>query len=888
MKKPDTPSDTFSGSIIESIPCAVVVTDTKGIVTVWNAAAVELFGWTQQDAAGRHIDELVILSDENRRISYQDAVGGKVIRGFECSGYGRDKGDSRRVSISYAPLDENGTTTGSVIVYTSLTERDSIPDSIRENDIRFRAMTESAQDAVIIIDSDGRISFFNSSAELMFGYSREEALGSRLHKLIAPEPYWEMIEMGFRKFKKNGTGMMLGRVVEIEGRRKNGNIFPVELSVSSFFLNGGWQATGILRDISERKGIELELIKAREEALRAARIKSEFLTNMSHEIRTPLNAIIGTSDLLKQTELSPAQQNYLRVNTDAGEHLLHIINDILDISKAEAGRIELEKIVFDIFEEMETACRTMSFKAHRKKLEINCRIRPDTPRWVVGDPSRLKQIVFNLVGNAIKFTAKGEINIAVKPDGPGKIAFSVTDTGIGIPEDKVEAIFQSFTQGDSSHTRRYGGTGLGLAICSRLAKLMGGEIFVESTEGSGSTFSFSCELPEVDPDLVPEENHGWPLNLSGKRILVADDNQNNSVAVEELLQSWGASVDLASEGSSAVEMAAAVSYDAILLNSTVNDLDGCEIVDLLKRESVDISRIVMMLPADNSSVERCSSSGVDRFVFKPPARTDLAVQISEIFRKPETSSEIAGSSFVEADAVISVKEMELSILLAEDSPDNTFLMKKYLEPFPWKLTVVANGQEALYRFLKQKYDIILMDMQMPVMDGYEATKSIRAHERISGSQRTPIVALTAHSLEDEIKKCIDAGCDIHISKPVRKADLIEKLDELMKQPVSSSVAAPVARVSADLKSMIPGYLKNRQDDLANMRDLAEHGKFDEIKRLAHRIKGSGGGYGFDRITETGAEIEQAAGAENRLLVLAGIESLESYLNTVRIEFGEED
>jgi PAS domain S-box-containing protein len=783
MTKSDTPSGIFSGSVLDSIPDAVVVTDIKGIVAVWNAAAVELFRWTQQDAAGRHIDELVTLHSENGGISYQDAVNGKAIRGLECSGYGRELEDLRRVSVSYAPLNENGTTTGSVIVYTSLSERDSILDSIRENDIKFRALTESAQDAVIIIDADSRISFFNKSAELMFGYSREEALGRKLFQLIAPEPYWEMIEIGFRQFKKNGTGMMLGRVVEIEGRRKNGNIFPVELSVSSFFLNGGWQATGILRDISERKGIELELIKAREEALNAARIKSEFLTNMSHEIRTPLNAIIGTCDLLKQTDLSPVQKNYLRVNTDASEHLLHIINDILDISKAEAGRIELEKIVFDIFEEVETACRTMSFKAHRKKLEINCRIRPDTPRWVVGDPSRLKQILFNLVGNAIKFTSEGEIDIDVKPESPGRIAFTVTDTGIGIPEDKVEAVFRSFTQGDSSHTRRYGGTGLGLAICTRLARLMGGDISVESTEGSGSTFSFSCKLPEVDQEFVSEDNHGWPLDLSGKHILLADDNHSNRVAVEELLQNWGASVDFTTRGSSVVEMVAAVSYDVILLNSTVNDLEGCEIVDSLNRESTDISRIIMMLPADNSCVERCSLKGVHRFVFKPPARTDLAVQISEVFRKPETSSEPAVSPSVEADTVDNVEKMELSILLAEDSPDNVFLMKKYLEPFPWKLTVAGNGQEALHRFLKQKFDIILMDMQMPVMDGYEATKSIRAHEHISGSQRTPIVALTAHSLDSEIKKCIDAGCNIHISKPVRKTILIEKLKELMNTSV---------------------------------------------------------------------------------------------------------
>ncbi len=766
----------FTGSAADIVPDAFIVTDNNGIVTVWNGAAAELFKWTQQEAVGRHIDELVTISPESSGISYHDAVRGKVVRGVECSGYGRYQTDLRRMSVSVAPLRVNDKITGTVLVYAGLSEVDSTLDSIRENDIKFRALTESAQDAVIIIDADSRISFFNTSAELMFGYSSEEAMGSRLHELIAPEPYWEMIEMGLDRFRKDGTGMMLGRVVEIEGKRKNGNIFPVELSVSSFFLNGAWQATGILRDISERKGIELELIEAREEALNAARIKSEFLTNMSHEIRTPLNAIIGTSDLLKQTDLSPTQKNYLRVNTDASEHLLRIINDILDISKAEAGRIELEKIAFDIFEEMETTCRTMSLKAHEKKLEINCRIRPDTPRWVVGDPSRLKQIVFNLVGNAIKFTHEGEINIGVKPDGPGKIAFSVADTGIGIPEGKVEAIFRSFTQGDSSHTRRYGGTGLGLAICTRLARLMGGEISVESKEGSGSTFFFSCNLPAADKEVASEDNHGWPVDLSGKHILVADDNRNYRVGVKELLQSWGASVDTAASGSSVVEMVSAASYHVIFLNTTVGDLDGCEIVDSLRSQSFNTDRIVMMLTADNFSVEKCSLSGVNRFVFKPPSRADIASQLSEVFREADPVS----APSEEPDTREGVKKMKLSILLAEDSPDNVFLIKKYIEQFPWELTVADNGQEALYHFLKKKFDIILMDMQMPVMDGYKATESIRAHEQISSSRRTPIVALTAHSSGEEVKKCLDAGCDIHISKPVRKKNLIGKLGELMK------------------------------------------------------------------------------------------------------------
>ena len=904
----------FYRGIVESVPDAVLTIDKNGTVTTWNKAAVDLFGWTIEEAIGQPLDDLVNTGTGEGEIHSGAVISGQVIRGLECSRRGKN-GKEKKVLVSVAPRIIDGENQGAVGVYTDLSDRESILELLRENEIKFRAITESAQDAVIIIDSDSRVTFFNSSAEQMFGYNRSQTLGKLLHKLIAPEAYWEMIEVGFSQFSKTGKGMMVGRVVEIEGRRKNGTVFPVELSVSSFFLNGGWQATGILRDISERKRIELELIEAREGALNATRTKSEFLANMSHEIRTPLNAIIGTTDLMMETDLTSIQKSYLRVNRNASDNLLKLIDDILDISRVEAGRIELEKIPFDLYEDVEKTCETLAARAHGKGLELNCRIHPDTPVWVVGDPSRLKQVIINLIGNAIKFTDKGEISVEIKASGEDEISFSVTDTGIGIPEGKLEAIFMSFTQADSTHTRRYGGTGLGLAICTKLVELMGGEISVESEVGSGSSFTFFCKLPETDSFDLADKPH--PPALSGKRVLVVDDNKGSRTILKEFLENWGASVDQAYSGIQALGMVRDTEYDVILLDYMMPEMGGYETVDNMQRDSVSTDSVIMMLTCNdsNSQIEKCRLSGIDRFIFKPVRRESLINQILSLLSGAVLPDEVDSFS---AQRRTSIEKMHLSVLLAEDSPDNRFLIMKYTEAFPWKITVAENGQEALDHYLHEKFDLILMDMQMPVMDGYEATRSIRAHESISMGEHIPIVALTAHALCEEVKKCLDAGCDIHISKPVRKRNLVEKLDELLKimgpregvpvlavdrrktpieelEPLENAKEFTddkdqglIAFVPEDLEPLIPGYLENRRRDVVKIQELVHNGDYAEAQRLAHSMKGSGGGYGFDKITQLGAAMEIAARSQKSADILSGVDELKIYLDTVRIEYVDEE
>lgn len=912
--------------VVESVPDAVITVDNQGKVTSWNKEAVELFDWTVNEALGQQLDVLVGTETGNDEISSEAVINGQVIRGLECTRHGKLT-QEKKVFVSVAPIVINGENQGAVGVYTDLSHRDSILGLLRENEIKFRAITESAQDAVIIMDSQGFITFFNTSAEQMFGYQRSEAIGEKLHHLIAPEQYWEMIEMGFSHFKETGKGIMVGRVVEMEGRRKNGTTFPVELSVSSFFLNEGWCATGILRDISERKMIELELIEAREEALNATRTKSEFLANMSHEIRTPLNAIIGTNDLLMGTDLNPVQKSYLRVGRNASDNLLSLVNDILDISKVEAGRIELENIPFDLYEEVEKTCETLALRAHEKGIDLNCGIHPETPVWVQGDPSRIKQVLANLIGNAIKFTDKGEISVSVKPHDPGRVSFAISDTGIGIPEGKVEAIFMSFTQADSSHTRRYGGTGLGLAICTKFVELMGGKISVKSEIGSGSEFSFFIDLPET-PSCDQPDHIDFP-DISDRRILVVDHNQRTRENLKVLLESWGASVELVESGIHALEKVVETEYDLVLLDLKMSDMDGLEIAANMQKGSGSTSNVIMMLTCSDSNlqIEKCRISGVEHYIFKPVRRYSLSKNIQGILNgvAPDLSRE---QPSIQSDSSYSIEKMQLSILLAEDSPDNRFLILNYTKKYPWDITIAENGQEAFDYFLQKKFDLILMDMQMPVMDGYEATRSIRAHESVSMSEHVPIVALTAHALREEVKKCLDAGCDIHISKPVRKLDLLRQLDELIKimgpreglpeladhplgiliqnhdhdqdqdndkeqenisaESQADTGSGPIALVPEDLEPLIPGYLRNRRGDVIRIRKLVQDSGYSEAQRLAHSMKGSGGGYGFDKITQLGTAMEIAAKSQESAAILSGIDELEKYLNTVRIEYVDED
>ena len=613
-----------------------------------------------------------------------------------------------------------------------------------------------------------------------------------------------------------------------------------------------------------------DLVEARDRAEAGSRAKSEFLANMSHEIRTPLNGALGMIDLALDTPLSREQRDFLDTARTSSEALLSVINDILDFSKIEAGRLELDPTEFRLREVLDSTLRTVALRAHQKDLELLCDVRPEVPDPLVGDSGRLRQILLNLLANAIKFTEAGEVvlEIGVEEEREGDITlrFTVRDTGIGIAADKLTTIFAAFTQADNSTTRRFGGTGLGLTITRRLVEIMDGRIWVESQPGVGSAFHFTARLGTRA--ATPEAGLPEPVSLTGKRVLVVDDNATNRRILSEILGGWKLRATVVDSGSAALSALMSAGdhdrFDLVILDGHMPEMDGFMLAEHIRQHPELAGSTVMMLTSSGQSgeVARCRELGLSAYLVKPVSRNVLfevvrralgAAPLPEPAAAPESPSMLGGRSIVTRHS-IEEEERMLRVLLAEDNPVNQKLAVLILEKRGHRVTVANDGQEAVDLSAREKFDVVLMDVHMPRMGGFEATVAIRARERQSGG-RVPILALTALAMAGDRNKCLQAGMDGYVAKPMTAAELFDAIQKVcpgagvtpaggLRPPQTGSpvdqnlLFETLDGDAAAVATMIEMFRANWNEQFHRIAEALDRQSPEELKVAAHTFKGS--------------------------------------------------
>ncbi len=646
----------------------------------------------------------------------------------------------------------------------------SVTDVTEEHQLRehFRLAVEASPSALMMVDRDGRILMANSRSLEYFGYTPAELIGQPI-EILLPERFQAAHPEQRLQFFDTPSLRPMAMRRELVALRKDGSEFPVKVGLSPVQTAEGVAVICGVLDITDEKVLLEAMRQAKETAESASQAKSSFLANMSHEIRTPMNGIIGMAQLLAQTELRPQQRNYLATVEDSAHILLRLLNDILDFSKIEAGKLELESVDFRISECVAHAAQMLVLRAAEKGLEIACRVAPEIPEHLRGDSDRVQQVLVNLIGNAVKFTSAGEIFVNVNAESIThdlvQLSFSVSDTGIGIPSNKQDQIFRPFEQAEASTTRRFGGTGLGLAISRQLVEMMHGRMWVESEPGRGSTFHFTAEF-EVSSDQHRHE----PAELNSLQdlpVLVVDDNLTNRRILSEMLQHWHMQpvlADSAAAARQALQKAEESQHPIrlILLDHHMPGEDGFHFADsvsgILKRDRCPI----IMISSGSTSIdtEQCQKYGIGRFMTKPVIASEL---LNEVLRQFGRYSAVKPDQ--PPTAATSAPVQPRRVLLVEDNEINRRVAVGLLRSRGHQVVVAENGQEALNKLADQEFDVILMDMQMPVMDGYEATTTIRKREHQTGGH-IPIVAMTAEALKGDRERCLAAGMDDYVSKPI--------------------------------------------------------------------------------------------------------------------------
>ncbi len=869
-------------SLLDNIPDSVYFKDERSRFLRVSKGLADKFGLKRTaEAIGK--TDFDFFSDEHAQQARDDELEvmrtGKPILGKTEKETWTD-GHVTWSSTTKLPLrDRDGKIIGTFGITRDITELHEAEEAAAQERDRLVTLMDALPDLIYVKDVDGKFVLANRALVEFLGLPSAKILYGRTTRDVLPQDIAD--EFLREDIEVIETGRpMINRETRVTDRFGN-ELWLLTTKVP--LRDGGGQIRGVVgidRNITKRKKAEEQLLKAKEAADAASRAKSDFLANMSHEIRTPMNAILGMTELLlMDTQVGPNQHEYLEVISSAGQSLLSLINDILDLSKIEAGKLELDAIPFSIREAVGDAVKSLAVRAHDKGLELACRVAPEVPQSLRGDPTRLRQVLINLVGNAIKFTEQGEVVVEVEQadeqEGRIGLKFSIRDTGIGIAEDKIEAVFQKFQQADSSTTRRYGGTGLGLAIASRIVAAMGGTIDVASQLGQGSTFSFVSWF-----GTVPQTSEQIAALPTDARILVVDDNATNRRILRETVEMWGGLVDCLEDAESAWNQLQAAHndgrpYSLLLTDVHMPGTDGWQLVERLRRDPSLCELPVILLTSGHRLPERSSQLdfSTETCLLKPIKQSELLEVILEklgrgplIHRGPKTEMPQAAR--------------KLRVLLAEDNPVNQKLAVALLARLGHQVQLAENGYEAIALRQAEPFDIVLMDVQMPELDGLEATRVIRQWESDHDQPHLPVIALTAHALQSDRDECLAAGMNGYLSKPVRSEELQDTLSRFGGL-ADDQEPAGIPPTNASSEVDWNAALEAAGNDHALLRDVIEavvteiprfkreiesalgNGNCELLQRAAHSLKGSLSFLGAETIQQYARELEDI-GREARI------------------------
>lgn len=885
-------------ALMETVPDDIYFKDRQGKFLRINRAKALRSGLTDPKLAkGRTDADFFQVEHADASLAQEQAImdtGGALVDQEERLVW--PDGHVSWVSATKVPLhDLDGNVIGTVGISRDITKHHDMEEALQAERDRLRTLIDNLPDHIFIKDRESRYITVNTTHVAALGkQSEQELLGLSYRDLVDPKTA-AIYENDDRRVMTTGS-TLFNREEEFatyEGFKRTILTTKVPLRNKAGEIVG---LVGICRDITERKLAEEELRRAKDAAEVASRAKSDFLANMSHEIRTPMNAVIGMTELLLGTTLEAEQRDYLETIRDSADSLLEIINDILDFSKIEAGKVELESNPIEVREWLGDAVRTLGIRAHAKRIELAFEIDDAVPQFVMGDGLRLRQVILNLVGNAIKFTEKGEVAVSVRVESEDHeritLHFAVLDTGIGISPEHLSKVFEAFEQADTSMTRRFGGTGLGLSISSRLVSLMGGRIWVQSQLGVGSTFHFLVPFSKSVAPPAPRVSNNDLQVLSGMRVLIVDDNDTNRRILLRMCQNWRMNPVAVPNAADALEQLRHASetgppFDLVLTDASMPDVDGFTLASHIHQDNKISSVVVMMLTsldqaATSKDLERL---GIRSFLVKPVKQSDLLDAIMLAMDGRRTDSPAPTDT-----QLASVTLPPLRILLAEDSLANQKLAIGLLKRWGHTTTVANNGAEAVNLAAQGGFDLILMDIQMPVMDGMEATALIRQEQSRTG-QHVPIIAMTAHAMKGDKERCLAAGMDAYVSKPVRPNDLLAAMTPFFQEnaprpvpvaptapPVTASPAkAPEADVPEDaridwkiaratvledddlLREIVDAFLSEADTLAVDLSAAITSADLRAVNRLAHTLKSNLRTFGVPCADDL-QSIEQAAKA----------------------------